>query len=96
MAALPRRQTRVLTWPIVTVFGFIARLRCAHVPEADRDPHRRGRLRVRLRVPIDAAVGDLLSLLDFARRIRGDQADLVARHDRRVVVHLDTGLRRIR
>lgn len=24
MAGLPRRQTRVLTWPIVTVFGFIA------------------------------------------------------------------------
>src|SRR5215212_2030579 len=27
VAALPRRQTRVLTWPIVTVFGFIARPR---------------------------------------------------------------------
>src|SRR5213075_703023 len=25
VAALPRRQTRVLTWPLVTVFGFIAR-----------------------------------------------------------------------
>ncbi len=24
VAALPRRQTRVLTWPLVTVFGFIA------------------------------------------------------------------------
>jgi hypothetical protein len=24
IAALPRRQTRVLTWPVVTVFGFIA------------------------------------------------------------------------
>ena len=24
VGALPRRQTRVLTWPIVTVFGFIA------------------------------------------------------------------------
>ena len=24
VAELPRRQTRVLTWPIVTVFGFIA------------------------------------------------------------------------
>ena len=27
VAALPRRQTRVLTWPIVTAFGFIARPR---------------------------------------------------------------------
>ena len=25
VSALPRRQTRVLTWPVVTVFGFIAR-----------------------------------------------------------------------
>jgi hypothetical protein len=25
IAALPRRQTRVLTWPVVTVFGFLAR-----------------------------------------------------------------------
>jgi hypothetical protein len=25
VAALPRKQTRVLTWPVVTVFGFIAR-----------------------------------------------------------------------
>jgi len=24
VSALPRRQTRVLTWPIVTVFGFLA------------------------------------------------------------------------
>jgi hypothetical protein len=24
VASLPRRQTRVLTWPLVTVFGFIA------------------------------------------------------------------------
>jgi hypothetical protein len=24
IAALPRKQTRVLTWPLVTVFGFIA------------------------------------------------------------------------
>jgi hypothetical protein len=27
IAALPRRQTRVLTWPVLTVFGFIARPR---------------------------------------------------------------------
>src|SRR4030095_1121326 len=24
VAALPRKQTRVLTWPVLTVFGFIA------------------------------------------------------------------------
>jgi hypothetical protein len=27
IGALPRRQTRVLTWPVVTVFGFVARPR---------------------------------------------------------------------
>ena len=27
VAGLPRKQTRVLTWPVVTVFGFIARPR---------------------------------------------------------------------
>jgi hypothetical protein len=27
LAALPRRQTRVLTWPLATVFGFLARPR---------------------------------------------------------------------
>lgn len=27
VAALPRRQTRVLTWPVITVFGFIAQPR---------------------------------------------------------------------
>jgi hypothetical protein len=27
LAALPRRQTRVLTWPLATVFGFIAQPR---------------------------------------------------------------------
>jgi hypothetical protein len=27
VAALPRRQTRVLTWPLVTVFGFISQPR---------------------------------------------------------------------
>jgi hypothetical protein len=28
VGALPRRQTRVLTWPVVTVFGFIAQPDC--------------------------------------------------------------------
>ena len=26
VASLPRKQTRVLTWPLVTIFGFIAQL----------------------------------------------------------------------
>jgi hypothetical protein len=76
VAALPRRQTRVLTWPIVTVFGFIARPR-VHMflkPTVTR-------------IAADAYEFDFeyrsmpqwetySSLLNFARRIRGDQADL--------------------
>ena len=76
VAALPRRQTRVLTWPIVTVLGFIARPR-VHMflkPTVTR-------------IAADAYEFDFeyrstpqwetySSLLDFARRIRGDQADL--------------------
>ena len=76
VAVLPRRQTRVLTWPIVTVFGFIARPR-VHMflkPTVTR-------------IAADAYQFDFAyrsrpqwetysSLLTFARRIRGDQADL--------------------
>jgi hypothetical protein len=76
VAALPRRQTRVLTWPLVTVFGAIARPR-VHIflkPTATR--------------AAAAAYGfDLAyesrpnwrtyrSMLDFARRIRTDIGDL--------------------
>ena len=76
ISELPRRQTRVLTWPIVTVFGFIARPR-VHMylkPTVTR-------------IAADAYEFDFeyrstpqwetySSLLDFARRIRGDQVDL--------------------
>jgi hypothetical protein len=76
VGALPRRQTRVLTWPIVTVFGFIAQPE-AHVflkPNVTR-------------VAATAYGYDFVyrsrpswdtyaSLLDFARIVRRDQRDL--------------------
>jgi hypothetical protein len=76
VAALPAHQTRVRTWPIVTVFGFIARPR-VHMflkPTVTR-------------IAADAYGFDFdyrsrpqwetySSLLEFARRIRGDQSDL--------------------
>jgi hypothetical protein len=76
VAALPRRQTRVLTWPVVTVFGFIARPR-VHIfvkPTVTRvaatayafDLHYRSRPQWET----------YSSVLAFARQVRWDQADL--------------------
>ena len=76
VAELPRKQTRVLTWPIVTVFGFIAR--------PDRD------IFLKPNVTREAAKAydfDFVyhskpewetyrSLLDFAETVRRDQRDL--------------------
>ena len=76
VASLPRRQTRVLTWPIVTVFGFIARPR-VHMflkPTVTRVAAAAYEFDFRYRSTPQWETYS--SLLDFARRIRGDQADL--------------------
>ncbi len=76
LAALPRKQTRVLTWPIASVFGFIAKPR-VHIflkPNVTR-------------IAAQAYGFDFKyesrpnwrtyrSLLDFARQIRADTHDL--------------------
>src|SRR5687768_6451619 len=79
VAALPRRQTRVLTWPLVTVFGFIAQ------------PDRHIFLKPTVTGAAAAAYGFELTyqsrpnwetyagLLEFAEVIRRDQADLEPR-----------------
>ena len=60
VATLPRRQTRVLTWPVVTIFGFIARPR-VHLFLKPNVTRARGRgVRHGLRLPVDAELGDLL------------------------------------
>jgi len=76
VAALPRHQTRVNTWPIVTVFGFLAR------------PDRHLYLKPRVTQTAAAAYGydfryrpvpnwdTYASLLDFADTVRADLADL--------------------
>jgi hypothetical protein len=76
VASLPRKQTRVLTWPIVTVFGFIA------------DPHVHIFLKPNVtRLAAKAYGFDLdyqskpswptyASLLDFANLIKKDQHEL--------------------
>lgn len=73
---LPRKQTRVLTWPIVTVFGFIARpdkhiflkpnVTRAAAAEYEFDFQYQSR----------PAWEVYESLLNFARKVRQDTADL--------------------
>jgi hypothetical protein len=76
VAALPRKQTRVLTWPLVTVFGFIAQ-RDVHMflkPNTTRaaareygfDFHYKSR----------PSWETYSSLLEFAETIRRDQREL--------------------
>jgi hypothetical protein len=76
VAGLPRKQTRVLTWPLVTVFGFIA------------DPQSHMFLKPNVTRAAASAYGfDLryastpnwqtyASVLEFARRVRRDIRDL--------------------
>ena len=76
VAQLPRRQTRVLTWPVVTVFGFLA------------DPKRHFFLKPRVtRRAATVYAHDLAysttpnaetyqGVLDFARTVRSDLQDL--------------------
>jgi hypothetical protein len=76
VAGLPRRQTRVLTWPLVTVFGFIAQPR-THLflkPTVTRlAAERYGFPFVYRAKPQWETYG---SLLAFARTVRRDLADL--------------------
>ena len=76
VAALPRRQTRVLTWPLATVFGFIAQ------------PERHLFLKPRVTQAAASAYGydfdyrarpnwnTYASLLEFAATVERDQRDL--------------------
>jgi hypothetical protein len=76
VAGLPRRQTRVLTWPVVTVFGFLARPR-VHVllkPNVTRA----AAVAYDVEFPYESRPSweTYASVLAFARRIRQDQRDL--------------------
>ena len=76
VAALPRKQTRVLTWPLVTVFGFIAQPR-VHIflkPTVTRQ--------AAMKYGFDFKYVSrpnwqtYRSLLDFAAQVRADVRDL--------------------
>ena len=76
VAALPRKQTRVLTWPLVTVFGFIAQpethifLKPMTTRRAAREYGFDFQYESRPSWEIYA------NLLEFAETIRRDQSDL--------------------
>jgi hypothetical protein len=76
VAALPRRQTRVATWPVITVFGFIGRPR-VHVflkPTVTRVAAEA--YGFDFRYHSRPAWDTYASLLDFARTVQRDVADL--------------------
>jgi len=76
VANLPRRQTRVLTWPLLTVFGFIAQPK-RHVflkPNVTRAAADAYGFPLRYQSRPNYATYD--SLLAFARTIRRDLRDL--------------------
>jgi hypothetical protein len=73
---LPRRQTRVATWPLVTVFGFIARPK-VHVflkPLTTRRAAAAYGFPLSYRSHVNWSTYG--SVLDFARTVRDDIADL--------------------
>jgi hypothetical protein len=79
VASLPRRQTRVLTWPMVTVWGFLAQPQ-THIflkPNVTRTAARAYGFDFQYRSRPNWET--YLSLLEFAELIRRDQRDLKPR-----------------
>ena len=79
VAALPRVQTRVLTWPVATVFGFIAQP-AAHIflkPKVTRAAARE--YGFEFRYHSRPSWGPYESLLEFAAKVRRDLRDLKPR-----------------
>jgi hypothetical protein len=73
---LPRRKTRVLTWPLVTVFGFIAQPRTHFFlkPTVTREAARR--YGVELPYASRPSWPLYKGLLDFVARVRAEVSDL--------------------
>jgi len=76
IALLPRKQTRVLTWPLVTVFGFIARPdeHFFFKPTVTREAARR--YGIELSYASRPSPELYHTLLDFIAKVRSDIRDL--------------------
>ena len=73
---LPRRQTRVLTWPVVTVFGFVARPKIHMYVKPTVLRNAAVRYGFDLCYRSTPSWETYSSVLDFARTVRRDLADL--------------------
>ena len=76
VASLPRRQTRVLTWPLVTVFGFIARPDVHIFLKPNVTRVAAGEYGVDFQYRSRPNWDTYASLLEFAETVRRDNADL--------------------
>ena len=76
VGSLPRRQTRVLTWPVVTVFGFIAQPDRHMFLKPNVTRVAAGEYGVEFTYASRPNWTTYASLLDFAMRVRADQRDL--------------------
>ena len=74
--ALPRRQTRVLTWPLITVFGFIAQPKTHFFfkPTVTREAAQR--YGVKLPYASRPSWPLYKDLISFVRKVRGDISDM--------------------
>jgi hypothetical protein len=79
VASLPRKQTRVLTWPLVTVFGFIAKPRVHIFLKPTVTQRAAEEYGVDFRYEARPNWQTYRSLLDFARLVREDTSDLKPR-----------------
>lgn len=76
MAALPRRQTRVLTWPVVTVVGFIAQPDRHMFLKPDVTRAAAKACGVDFQYASRPNWATYRSLIAFAEKVRRDQRDL--------------------
>lgn len=76
VASLPRKKTRVLTWPLVTVFGFIAKPRVHIFLKPTVTRYAAAAYGFDFKYESRPNWGTYRSLLDFARQIRADIRDL--------------------
>jgi hypothetical protein len=76
VASLPRRQTRVLTWPLVTVFGFVAKPRVHMFLKPTVTRRAAEEYGFQFEYESRPNWRTYRSLLDFARQVRADTQDL--------------------
>jgi hypothetical protein len=73
---LPRRQTRVLTWPVVTVFGFLARPKVHFFLKPTVTRCALEEVGIDFEYVSRPNAGTYLELLDAAKQVKAELADL--------------------